>query len=79
MDRRFASWRRRYPDGWSADDGARARARAGVLEATACERAGVAPGAVRRLRWTGSATRAAGRARNVAPAAAGGPTPEADG
>ena len=27
------SWRRRYPDGWSADDGARARTRAGVLEA----------------------------------------------
>ena len=79
MDLRFASWRRRYPDGWSADDGARARARASVLEAMVCEGAGVAPGAVRRLRSTGSATRAAGRVRNVAPAAAGGPTPEAEG
>jgi len=61
LDARFAGWRRRYPDGWSADDDARARTRADVLEATVCARAGVAPPAVRRLRWTGRALRAARR------------------
>ena len=60
-DARFAGWRRRYPEGWSADDHARARARADVLEATVCARAGIAPAAVRRLRWTGRALRAARR------------------
>jgi len=61
LEARFAGWRRRYPDGWSADDAARARARAVVLEATVCVRAGVAPAGVRRLRWAGRALRAAGR------------------
>ena len=59
MDARFASWRRRYPDGWSAADDALARDRAEALEAAVCARAGVAPGQVRRLRWTGQAIRAA--------------------
>jgi uncharacterized protein len=62
MDARFASWRRRYPDGWSAADDARARYRADTLQRAVCVRAGVAPGAVGRLRWTGSALRAARRA-----------------
>ncbi len=62
MDVRFAGWRQRYPDGWSIADDARARASAEVLEATACARAGVAPAAVGRLRWTGRALRAARRA-----------------
>ncbi|HYN49108.1 MAG TPA: HD domain-containing protein [Candidatus Nanopelagicales bacterium] len=61
MASRFADWRRRYPNGWSAEDDARARTRADILEATVCARAGVAPAAVRRLRWTGRALRAARR------------------
>ena len=71
LDARFAGWRRRYPDGWSPDDHARARARAEILEAAVCARAGVAPAAVRRLRWTGQAIRAARRTRDAAPGAAG--------
>lgn len=74
LDARFAGWQRRYPDGWSAGDDARARTRAAFLEATVCARAGVAPAAVRRLRWTGPAMRAAHSARDAAPAAAGGRT-----
>ena len=62
LDMRFAGWRHRYPDSWSADDDARARTRAGMLETTVCAHAGVAPAAVRRLRWTGRALRAARRA-----------------
>jgi len=62
MDARFASWRRRYPVGWSAADDARARVRADALQRTVCVRAGVAPGAVGRLRWAQSALRAARRA-----------------
>jgi hypothetical protein len=58
MDARFAGWRRRYPDGWSADDGVRARARADDLETLVCARAGVDPAAIRRLAWTGRAMRA---------------------
>jgi hypothetical protein len=68
MDARFASWRRRYPDGWSGADDVLARGRAEALEAAACSRAGVAPGEVRRLRWTGPAIRAA-RAGSAAAAA----------
>jgi hypothetical protein len=56
---RFAGWRRRYPDGWSAADEAAARDRAEHLEVLVCARAGVDPGAVRRLRWTGRALAAA--------------------
>jgi hypothetical protein len=55
MDERFASWRRRYPDGWSASEAAAATARARGLEDGVCAVAGVAPVTVRRLRWTGDA------------------------
>ncbi len=68
MDARFADWRRRYPDGWSASDDARARTLARALEAAACARAGVAPAMVGRLRWTGPAFRAAQRAAAERPA-----------
>jgi hypothetical protein len=68
MDARFADWRRRYPDSWSAGDDARARTRAQALEAAACARAGVAPAMVGRLRWTGPAFRAARRAAAERPA-----------
>jgi len=70
LDMRFAGWRRRYADGWSADDDARARAGAELLEATVCARAGVAPAAVGRLRWTGRALRAARRPPRAAEPAA---------
>lgn len=60
---RFAGWRRRYPDGWSAGDAAAAHRRAERLETIVCGRAAVEPAAVRRLRWTGSAITAARRAR----------------
>lgn len=59
LEARFAGWRRRYPDGWSATDEALAHARARALEATVCAHAAVAPGAVRRIAWTGPALRAA--------------------
>ena len=59
MTERFASWRRRYPDGWSAREAAAAPARARRLEDAVCEAAGVAPDGVGRLRWTGAAFRAA--------------------
>ena len=59
MEARFASWRRRYPDGWSPADDALACRRAAALEAAVCGAAGVAPADVRRLRWTGAAIRAA--------------------
>ena len=58
---RFADWRRRYPDGWSAAEEAAARRRAAELERVACARAGVAPVGVRRLRWTAAAFAAARR------------------
>jgi hypothetical protein len=61
MDARFADWRRRYPESWSAGDDTRARTRAQGLEAAACARAGIAPAMVGRLRWTGPAFRAARR------------------
>ena len=67
MDARFASWGRRYPPTPTvAHPGARDaatldafRARAGRLEADICRVAGVAPGDVRRLAWTGAALRSA--------------------
>lgn len=60
MAARFADWRRRYPDGWSAGDDARAHRLADRLEREVCARAGVDPRDVARLRWT---TAAAARAR----------------
>ena len=63
MAARFASWERRYPGGWSASEGRAVRRRAAELERLVCEPAGVAPDAIRRLGWTGSALAAArGRA-----------------
>ena len=63
MAARFASWQRRYPDGWSADDARLVLERARRLEADICRAAGVAPEDVRRLAWTGSALRAAAARR----------------
>lgn len=63
MDARFGSWRRRYPDAWDAATERQVRTRANRLEADVCRAAGIEPGQVRRLPWTGAALRAAGRAR----------------
>jgi len=63
MDVRFASWRHRYPEGpadpvsglrsgWDDPLAARVRERAAALELDVCAAAGVAPGDVRRLRWS---------------------------
>lgn len=65
MATRFADWRRRYPEsaawhGWSGAEAATVLRRAARLESLACGLAGVAPGGVRRLQWTGYALRAAG-------------------
>jgi hypothetical protein len=63
MAERFASWKRRYPGGWSAAEAVAVRRRADYLESDVCRTAGVTPDEVRRLRWTGAALRAArGRA-----------------
>jgi hypothetical protein len=71
MDARFASWDRRYPGSWDTASRRAVRARAGRLEADVCRAAGVEPAAVRRLRWTAAALRAARAAGSVAgPAAA---------
>jgi hypothetical protein len=67
MDARFASWRRRYPrvdaegrdTGWDDIDLRAVRSRAERLEVDVCHAAGVAPGDVRRLAWTGPALQAA--------------------
>jgi putative nucleotidyltransferase with HDIG domain len=75
LDARFAGWRRRYPGGRPAADDARVRSCADVLEATVCGRAGIAPAAIRRLRWTGPALRAARHAGPAAPAGAAGRAP----
>jgi putative nucleotidyltransferase with HDIG domain len=70
---RFASWQRRYPPATTAARHAQAgrtevwdaatfdavRARAARLEADVCRAAGIAPGDVRRLAWTGAAIRSA--------------------
>jgi hypothetical protein len=60
MDARFASWRRRYPDGWDETTWRAVRARAERLEAEVCRAAGIEPSGVRRLSWTAEALRAAG-------------------
>lgn len=75
MAERFASWDRRYPDAWSADQRAAIRLRATRLEADVCRAAGVGPTEVARLAWTGAAFRAARSglpARARAPVRAGG-------
>jgi hypothetical protein len=59
MDARFASWRRRYPDGWDEPTWRSVRARAERLEADVCRAAGIEPTEVRRLPWTAEAFRAA--------------------
>jgi HD superfamily phosphodiesterase len=59
MDARFASWQRRYPDGWTAAEARAVLERARRLEADVCRAAGVAPENVRRLAWTGPALKAA--------------------
>ena len=59
MAARFASWRRRYPDGWDAGTSRTVWVRAERLEAEVCRAAGVAPAEVRRLPWTSVALRAA--------------------
>jgi HD superfamily phosphodiesterase len=59
MAARFASWQRRYPDGWSAAELRAVLERARRLEADVCRAAGVAPESVRRLEWTGPALSAA--------------------
>jgi hypothetical protein len=60
MAARFASWERRYPAGWSADDRLRVLARARRLEADVCGAARVRPEEVGRLRWTATAFQASG-------------------
>jgi HD superfamily phosphodiesterase len=60
MAARFASWQRRYPDGWTAADARAVFERARRLEADVCRAAGVSPESVRRLAWTGSALKTAG-------------------
>jgi HD superfamily phosphodiesterase len=59
MEARFASWQRRYPDGWTAAEARAVVERARRLEADVCRAAGIAPVNVRRLAWTGAALRAA--------------------
>jgi HD superfamily phosphodiesterase len=59
MAARFASWQRRYPDGWSDREALIVRRRAEQLEHEVCLAARVAPAEVRRLRWTGFALRSA--------------------
>ena len=55
MDARFASWRQRYPTGWTAATETVVRGRARSLEADVCGAAGVRPDEVRRLRWAATA------------------------
>jgi len=77
LDARFTSWRRRYPPPttpgrlgvWDATTFDAVRARAGRLEADICRAAGVGPGDVHRLPWTGAAiqsARAAAQQRGIA-------------
>jgi len=59
LDARFASWARRYPDGWPEEPRGLVREHAGLLVAGVCALAGVDPDAVGRLSWTGRALEAA--------------------
>ena len=76
MDERFASWRRRYPEGpaetseslpvpgkrgWDHELAERVYERALALEREVCAAAGVQPGDVRRLRWSRRALAVAAR------------------
>lgn len=63
MAARFASWQRRYANGWSADEATAVIVRARRLEADVCRAAGVTPEDVRRLAWTGPALQAASTQR----------------
>ncbi len=65
MSVRFADWDRRYGDGrgWAGAERGLAWQRAQRLEADVCRAAGVEPGQVRRLAWTGPALRAARAAK----------------
>jgi hypothetical protein len=65
MADRFGSWRRRYPNSWSAAEAASVEERAGRLERLVCAAAGVLPDEVRRLAWTGPAVRRAVAARST--------------
>lgn len=56
---RFASWARRYPDGWDAFIATVVRERADRLERDVCARIGSDPSGVVRLRWTAAALRRA--------------------
>jgi hypothetical protein len=58
MDDRFASWSRRYPDGWDDVVLAKVTDRAQALERAVCAAAGVRPDQVRRLRWSRRALKA---------------------
>ena len=64
MSVRFADWDRRYGDGrgWGGAQRGLAWRRAQRLEADVCRAAGVEPGQVRRLAWTGPALQAARKA-----------------
>jgi hypothetical protein len=57
MDERFASWRRRYPDGWADGVADLVQLRAHDLERRVCAAAGTSPRDVRRLRWSRRALR----------------------
>lgn len=59
MAERFASWQRRYPDGWDAATRRLVAARAARLEADVCRAAAAGPSEVRRLPWTAAALAAA--------------------
>jgi hypothetical protein len=73
MERRFASWRRRYPPGsgvvvrrtggaaWDEATFARTEDRARALEREVCAAAGIEPAGVSRLRWSRRALREATR------------------
>ncbi|HEY0444698.1 MAG TPA: HD domain-containing protein [Candidatus Limnocylindrales bacterium] len=68
MDARFATWARRdrgRAEAWTDDVTRATRARAARLEADICRAAGIAPGEVGRLGWTGKAIAAARAARRT--------------
>ena len=66
MSARFASWGRRYPDGWDAQTAGRVRARAHALEADVCARLAIGSGDVSRLPWTAETWRTLGGRRAAA-------------